>query len=86
MTLEVFFWVPKGIVPSLFKVTTGNYSYTIRIGRSKLLLEDQQLLMILSFEWVLKVKNVGVYVQQIQDRRVHGIGAAHGCVSKFYKR
>ena len=52
----------------------------------KLLLEDQQLLMILSFEWVLKVKNVGVYVQQIQDRRVHGIGAAHGYVSKFYKR
>ena len=73
-------------MPSLFKVTTGNYSYTIRIGRSKLLLEDQQLLMILSFEWDLKVTNVVVYVQQIQDRRVRGVGAARGRVSKFYKR
>jgi len=73
-------------VPSLFKVTTGNYSHTIRIGRSKLLLEDQQLLMILSFEWDLKVTNVVVYVQQIQDKRVHGVGAARGHVSKFYKR
>ena len=35
MTLEVFFWVLKGTVPSLFKVTTGNYSHTIRIGKSK---------------------------------------------------
>ena len=28
----------------------------------------------------------GVCVQQIQDRRVRGVGAAHSCVNKFYMR
>ena len=39
-----------------------------------------------TFELDLKVTNVGVCVQQIQDRRVRGVGAACGRVSKFYKR
>ena len=29
---------------------------------------------------------MGVCVKQIQDRRVRGVEAAHGHVSKFYKR
>ena len=33
--LEVLLWDLKGTVPSLFKVTTGNHSYNIRTGRSK---------------------------------------------------
>jgi len=32
------------------------------------------------------VTNVGVYVQQIQDRRVFGIEAACSRVSKFFKK
>ena len=35
MTLEVLLWDLKGTMPSPFKVTTGNHSYIIRIGRSK---------------------------------------------------
>ena len=42
--------------------------------------------MILSSEWDLKITNVVVYVQQIQDRRVRGVGATRGRVSKFYMR
>ena len=34
-TLKVLLWDLKGIVPSSFKVTTGNHSHTIRIGRSE---------------------------------------------------
>ena len=35
MTLEVLLWDLKGIMPSPFKVTIGNHSHTIRIGRSE---------------------------------------------------
>ena len=35
VTLEVLLWDPTGSVLSLFKVTTGNHSYTIRTGRSE---------------------------------------------------
>ena len=34
-TLKVLLRDLKGIVPSPFKVTTRNYSYTIKTGRSK---------------------------------------------------
>ena len=35
MTLEVLLWDLKGVVPSPFKVTTGNHSHSIRTSRSK---------------------------------------------------
>ena len=39
-----------------------------------------------TFKWILKVTNVKVFVQQIQDRKVHEVGSTHGRVSKFYKK
>ena len=34
-TLEVLLWDLKGIVPSSFKVTTGNHSHIIKSARSE---------------------------------------------------
>ena len=90
-------------MPSPFKVTIGNHSHTIRIGRSEvaairsyiandltfkggLEVTNWRVCVARTFELDLKVTNVGVYVQQIQDRRVCGIGAIHGHVSMFYRR
>ena len=84
MTLEVLLWDLKGVVPSLFKVTTGNHSHTIIIGRSKVAAIRLKTVDDLNF-WVGSQSHKwGVYVQQIQNRRVCGIRVACGCVSKFY--
>ena len=62
MTLEVLLWDLKGTVHSPFKVTTRNYSHTIRIGRSKVAATRSYIWV---FVWDLRVTNMGVCVRQI---------------------
>ena len=73
MTLKVLLWDLKGIVLSPFKVTTENHSHTIRTGKSKVATTRSTTTNDLKpLSGHLKVTNVGVCVQHMQDRTIRG--------------
>ena len=72
---------------SPFEITIRNHSYTIRTGRSKIVATRSTIDGDLKpLSGISKSQTWEFVFKQIQDRRVRGVSATHGHVSKFYNK